>query len=252
MEKDTMFLAEGVNADQSLDMGKLNRRSWRALEKLQEFVQYVNDSLGFYESSRHENIDNGIIGDFDVYRFLDEQCRYHLINVNLFILRHTSHLREGFINDHVKLAIDIACKAYLAIGFRAGTKNIEQKYLSEFKEQDIFKVAAESFSKSAEYLIEFNRYYKKNSDFYKGVQDAIGNFNLEDILESEDLENYNFSRKFLSRSLKSSSNHEGALDPKTMGSVLLAIQMLLTIGFKAGQKYAQSQALARTGPTVGW
>jgi len=233
-------------------MGKSKIRSWSALEKWQKFDQYVTDSLRSYEIFRRVNFDNGIIGDFDVYNFLDEQCKYYWIRVSLFILRHTSHLREGFINDHVKLAIDIACKAYLAIGFRAGTKNIDQKYLSEFKEQDIFKVAVESFSKSAEYVIESSKYYKKNSDLCKGVQDAIGNFNLGDSLDSEDLENYNYSREFLLYSLKSSSNHKGALDPKTMGSVLLAIQMLLTIGFKAGQKYAQSQALARTGPTLGW
>jgi len=247
-----MFPEGSANADQNLDMGKLKRRSWRALENLQKFVQYVNDSLGFQESFRRGNFDNGIIGDFDVYRFLDEQCRYHLIRVNSFILRHTSHLREGYINDRVKTAIDIACMAYLAIGFRAGTKNIEQKYLSEFKDQDILKVAVESFSKLAEYVIESGKYYGKDNDLYKGVQDAIGNFNLEDSLGSEDLKNYNYSREFLLYSLQSSSNHKGTLDPKTMGSVLLAIQMLLTVGFKAGQKYAQSQALGRTGLTLGW
>jgi hypothetical protein len=139
MEKDTVFPVEGVNADQNLCMG--NRRSWRALEKLQEIVQYVTDSLDFYKSFMHENIDKGIIGNFDVYRFLDEQCRYHLIRVNSFILRHASHLRKGF-----KTAIDIACKAYLAIGFRAGTKNIEQKYLSEFGEQEIYaKIVSDFF-----------------------------------------------------------------------------------------------------------
>jgi hypothetical protein len=236
MEKDTMVPAEGVNADQNLYMGELERQSWITLEKLQEFVQYVTGSLDFYESFRKENVDNGIIGDFDIYRFLDEQCRYYLNHVHLFILSHISHLREGFINDSFELAIDIACKAYLAIGFRAGTKNIEQKDLSE----------------SADYAAEFGKYCEKNSDFCEVVQDVIGNFNLENILESEDLKNYNYSREFMLYSLNSSSNHKGTLDPRTIGSVLLAIQMLLTIGFKAGQKYAQSQALARTGPTLGW
>jgi len=241
-------------------MGKSKIRSWSALEKWQKFDQYVTDSLRSYEIFRRVNFDNGIIGDFDVYNFLDEQCKYYWIRVSLFILRHTSHLREDFINDlredfinaRVKLAINIACKAYLAIGFRAGTKNIEQKYLSEFKEQNIFKVAAESFSKSAEYVIESIKYYEKDNDLYKDVKDAIGNFNLEDSLDSEDLVNYNNSRKFLLYSLESCSNHNGVLDSKTMGSVLFAIQMLLTVGFKAGQKYVQSQALARTVPTLGW
>jgi len=242
-----MVPAEGVNADQKL------RKIERALEELQQIVQHATDCLSFYESFRRENVDNGIIGDFNVYSFLDEQCKDHLMHVHFFLLRYTSDLREGLIDDRAKLAIYIACKAYLAIGFRAGTKNIEQKCLSEFGEQEIYaKIVSDFFSKLAVYSVKFSEDYGKNNDLYKAMQDAIGNFNLEDSLDSEDLENYNSSRKFLLRSLKYSSNHEGTLDSKTMGSVLLAIQMLLTVGFKAGQKYAQSQALAHTGPTLGW
>jgi hypothetical protein len=252
MEKDTMFPAEGVNADQNLYIDKFKRQIERTWEELQQIVQHVTDSMDFYQILRDVGFDNGIIGDFNVYRFLDKKSKDRLMHINFFLLSYISDLREGLIDNRAKLAIYIACKAYLAIGFRNGIKTEEQKDLSKFREEEIHANSiSEVIYKSIEYIIEFSKNYENSNDFYKGVQDAIGNFNLED-LESEDLENYNFSRKFLSRSLKSSSNHEGALDPKTMGSVLLAIQMLLTIGFKAGQKYAQSQALARTGPTVGW
>jgi hypothetical protein len=243
MEKGTMSVAESVNADQGfgtlwqwLQIVQYAAQKLGFLEQLPKIVQYTADNLIFYQNLNGKKAGH-VIGDLDVYRFLDEQFRY------LIKLKCISYFREGLIDDNViKLAVDIACKECLVLGSRAGIKSVELKDSSKLKEQEeylntIFFVLLK-FNK---YVNDLSKYYKDN-ELHEAIQNSIKKVDLENRLKSEDLKYYNFYREFLFEILKPSSNLFEILKPSsnnketfdpTMPLVILATRMLFTIAFKA-------------------
>jgi hypothetical protein len=247
MEKGTMSVAEGVNADQGfgtlwqwLQIVQYAAQKLGFLEQLPQIVQYTADNLIFYQNLNRKKAGH-VTGDLDVYRFLDEQFRY------LIKLKCISYFREGIIDDNViKLAVDIACKACLVMGSRAGIKSVELKDSSQLTEQgEYLNIINGVLCKFQEYVMNLCKSYKDN-DLHKAIQNAIKELNLENSLKSEDLKYYNFYREFLFEILKpssnlfevlkQSSNQKETFDP-TMPLVILSTRMLFTIAFKAKLGY---------------
>ena len=229
-----MSAAEGVNTAQ--EFGTLEE--WLQIVRgaaqklgffgqLPQIAQYTAENLIFYKNLNEKKVGNAI-GDLDVYSFLDAQFRY------LIKLKTISYFREGLIDDNIiKLAVDIACKACLVMGFRTGIKSVELKDSSQLKEQEKYlNIINDVICKFQEYVMNLREYYKDN-ELNEAIQNAIKEVDLENRLKPEDLKYYNFYREFLLDILKPSSNQEGVFGPKTMPLVILSTRMIFTIAFKA-------------------
>jgi len=231
MEKDMIFVVEGVNAaqdfvtlEQLLQIVQQAAQKLGALKKLPQIVQYTADKLKLYQNLKEVN--GHLIGDFDVYHFLDEN--YKILFRLIRLMRYKSYFREALIDDDfIKLAIDISCKACLLMGFETGIIKLGQTDPSKFEEQKMYvNIINEAFSSLDEYI---SKSYKDNK-IYEFIKNSVKKFNLKNILESKDIKYYNFYHELLLLPLESYSN-----------SVFLATRVMFGIGFMAGQKYVLSQ-----------
>ena len=226
-----MFAAEDVNADQEFSTLEQWPQIVRdaaeklgVLDQLPQIVQYTTEKLKLYQNLKELN--GHLIGDFDTFRFLDEQYKFLVRLIRL--MRYKSYFREALIDDDfIKLAIDISCKACLLMGFETGIIKLGKTDLSKFEEQKMYvNIISEAFCSLDKYI---GKSYKENN-LYELTKNSIKKFNLKNILESKDIKYYNFYHESLLLSLESYSK-----------SAFLATRAIFAIGFMAGQKYMLSQ-----------
>ena len=247
-EKDAICEADGTNADQGISpLGRQwmeffwqTAENLNAMDKLQGFLRYALRCVYLYDDIEKKFLSSDKTKNFDFCYFLREQKEC------LKELAHEYDLRKGVIDDNFKLEIDKVLRTCLAIGIKTGTMRVEEKYSTKFGELvDNIKSIFNNLHGFIKRSIDKN--YDKNNEIRNEIQNLAN-----DIEYDEDRIYYDFYLEFMLHTLRSSSDQESAFNINTMRSIELVIKVMFIIGLESGEECAQSQVLARSGPTLGW